>query len=80
MLETTYNTQIYNKIYHRILCTYLKDLTAKDEENWIRCTSWLKAGSRIIENNFRGCSFLFLAPAGGSNPAGPYPHPFLNLT
>ena len=22
--------------------------------------------------------FLFLAPAGGSNPAGPYPHPFTN--
>ena len=32
----------------------------------------------IIENNLKGCCFLFLAPAGGSNPAWPYPNPFPN--
>ena len=46
---------------------------------WIRCTSRLNAGSRIIENNLGGgCLFVFLAPVGGSNPAGPYPNPFPN--
>ncbi len=29
---------------------------------WIRCNFWFNAGSRIIENKFKGCSFLFLAP------------------
>ncbi len=49
------------------------------KNNGIRCTSWFNAGSRIIGNNLCGCFFLFLAPAGGSNPAGPspnlFPHP-----
>ena len=44
----------------------------------IRCTFWFNTGSRIIENKFRGCFFLFLATAGGSNPAGHYPYPFPN--
>jgi len=44
----------------------------------IRCTSWFNAGSRIIENNLRGCFFLLLTPAGGSNPAGPYNYAFPN--
>ena len=33
------------------------------------------AGSWIIENNFRGYFLIFLALAGGSNPAGPDPYP-----
>ena len=37
----------------------------------IRCTSRLNAGSRIIENPI-------LAPAGGSNPARPYPNLLTN--
>ena len=41
----------------------------------VRCTSWFNAGSRIIENNLRGCNLLFLAPAGSSNPVGPYTNP-----
>ena len=40
---------------------------------WIRCTCWFNAGSRIIENNFRGCFLQIIAPVGGSNAAGPYP-------
>ncbi len=31
----------------------------------IWCTFWFIAGSRIIENNLRGCFFLFLGPAVG---------------
>ncbi len=31
---------------------------------------WFNARSRIIENKYRGWIFQFLAPAGGSNPAG----------
>ncbi len=48
-------------------------------EIWIRCTSRFNAGSRIIENNFKGCIFLFLAPAEGPNHAGQYSYPFPNL-
>ena len=56
-----------------------EDLSTGEKRNWIRCTSWLNAGSRIIENNLRGCFFLILAPVGGSNPAGPYHNPFPRL-
>ena len=38
----------------------------------IRCTSRFNAGSRIIENNLKGCFFLLLPPAG------PYPIHFPN--
>ena len=44
----------------------------------IRGTFWFDAGSRIIENNLRGCFFLLLAPVGDSKPVGPYPSPFPN--
>ncbi len=30
----------------------------------------------IVENNLKGCSFLFLTPAVGSNPEGSYLNPF----
>ncbi len=40
--------------------------------------SRFNAGSRIIENNFIERFFLLLAPAGGLNPASPYPNPFPN--
>ncbi len=33
---------------------------------------------RIIERKFKGCFFLFLAPEGGSHPAGHYPNPLPN--
>ncbi len=47
---------------------------------WIRCTSRFTAGSRIIENNLRGCCFLFLflATVESSNPTGPYSYLFPN--
>ncbi len=32
------------------------------------------AGSRIIENNLRGCFVLYLAPLVDSKTAGPYPN------
>ncbi len=38
----------------------------------------LNSAFRISENNFRGCFFLFLIPAGGSNPSGPYSNHFSN--
>ena len=53
-------------------------LAPKVNKLWIRCTSWFNAGYRIIENNLGGVLILFLAPAGGSNLAGPYIHPSPN--
>ncbi len=41
-------------------------------EEKLCCTFWINAGYRIIENNVRGCFFLFLAHAGS------YPNPFPN--
>ncbi len=49
------------------------------KKSLIWCTSWYNAGSRMIENKFRGCFFLFLAPAAGSNSMGHYHIPFPNL-
>ena len=46
---------------------------------WIRCTSWFNAGSRIIENNFRDCFFLFLAPRRAITLWGPILITFLTL-
>ena len=41
----------------------------------------VNAGSRIIENNLKGFFFfLFLAPAEGSDPAGPFPNHLPNPT
>ena len=48
------------------------------EINWIRCTLWFIARSRIIENTLKGCLLLFLVPDGGSNLAGPYSNHFPN--
>ena len=53
-------------------------LAPKVNKLWIRCTSWFNAGYRIIENNLGGVLILFLAPAGGSNLAGPYNNPYPN--
>ncbi len=52
---------------------------ASGNKNRIRCTFWFNAGSRIIENKFRRCFFLFLALAGSFNPAEEhYTSPFPN--
>ncbi len=40
-----------------------------------KCTSLENSISRIIENKFEGCFFLFLAHVGDSNPLGPYLNP-----
>ncbi len=40
---------------------------------WIRSTFWFRAGSWIIDNNLRGCLFLFLTLWG------PILIPFLTL-
>ncbi len=34
---------------------------------WIRCTFWCDAGSRTIENKFKGVFYPFLAPADLNN-------------
>ena len=46
---------------------------------WIRCTFWFDAGSRIFENDFRWCFFLFLAHTGALTLRGPILIPFSNL-
>ena len=65
-------------LFFSFLFRFMMDIIILVPTFRIRCSFWFIAGSRIIENSFKGYFFLFLATVGGTNPAGPYPNQLPN--